>query len=241
MKGNRQFWLRALPLGATVIALFGVALHAAWRHVPDFYDQALALDPVAAAQASNELLQHAGALTDDAQRQSTWQALFTAKQINGWLAVDLPRNHPELLPAQFRDPRICLRDRRLWLACRWGQGRLSSVLSVKLDVQMAADGVLAIRVGPVRAGLLPIPKRGVLDAISQHAAQANVPIRWRRIGADPVAIVRLPPLEGAEALYVVRAVELHPNELFVSGQTHSRRRIATARRDEELHSPPRPR
>ena len=37
-----------------------------------------------------------------------WEIRFTADEINGWLAVDLVKNHPNALPPTLKDPRVSI-------------------------------------------------------------------------------------------------------------------------------------
>lgn len=214
---------RRIACTTAVAALLALAMCAyrAWRHVPEFYAKALAMAPVDAALASDELLRHASALTGDAQRNDRWQALFTARQINGWLAVDLPRNHANLLPAEFKDPRVEIGDGVIRVGCRWEASRLAAVCSFELSVSMLEADRIAVRVGAVRAGLVPIPLNQILNVIAENARSAGIPIEWKRVAGDPVAIVRLPPIEDDSRLFFVRSVELHDDELFVAGKTEA--------------------
>ena len=59
-------------------------------------------------RGSRELESRATALYSDARQVGQWQALFTAEQINGWLATQLVQNASGELPANIRDPRIAI-------------------------------------------------------------------------------------------------------------------------------------
>lgn len=218
---RRRRLLFVVATASALLAALFLLLFAAWRHVPGFYQNAVRLDPAGLSAGSNELLQRAAALSSDARRQGDWEALFTAAQINGWLAVDMPRNHPDLLPAGFRDPRVSIANGQVCLACRWGDSPLAAIFSVKLGVQMIQPHVLAIRVDQVRAGLLPVPQRPIIETISDQARRLGTPIHWRRVGDDPVAIIRLPPFQQHSTLFVIQNIEFRDQHLFVAGQTES--------------------
>ena len=98
----------ALWIGGGLALAVGVALFAVYRatqYVPDFYRRALDADAKEQEKASDEMLQRTAALVSDVKTKDRWQARFTAEQINGWLAWDLPRNYPQSLPESIRDPR----------------------------------------------------------------------------------------------------------------------------------------
>jgi hypothetical protein len=233
----RRSRLLALVGASGLLLAAALALYRAWRHVPDFYRQALMADPASQRAASDQLLARASALGSDACRQGTWQGLFNAAEINGWLAVDLPRNHPGLMPRELHEPRVAIERDHVRVAARWGSGRLAAVFSINLGVQMAGPSTLAIRVERVRAGLMPLPLGQILDTISRQAARVGAAVRWRTTDGDPVAIVRLPPFQHNDALLVVRSVELTNKELFVSGTTKPARDVPLAEHDHEPGTP----
>lgn len=224
--------------GGLLLALAGglAILYAGWRHVPAFYAEALAATDVAIA--SDELLEHASTLASDAQRDGRWQALFTARQINGWLAVDMPKNHSTLLSRDVRDPRVSLERDRLRLAFRYGEGPFSTICSVTVGLRTMRGNRLALRVEEVRGGCIPLPMGQVLETLSAQARKANLPLEWRRVAGDPVAIVRLAPLERGETAFMLGNLEVGPDELFVAGVTQAARLAETAREPAEPAAPP---
>ena len=87
--------------------MLGGAYYAA-RQVRPFYKQALQIEPEVLERGSRELESRATALYSDARQHGQWQALFTAEQINGWLATQLAQNQDGELPKNFRDPRVAI-------------------------------------------------------------------------------------------------------------------------------------
>lgn len=63
--------------------------------------------------------------------------MFTVEQINGWLADDLQKNHPSLLPATITDPRVAIENNQLMLGFRWQQPKWSVVVSLAAEVYSA--------------------------------------------------------------------------------------------------------
>lgn len=202
----------------TVIVLAG-GLWLAGQHVPGYYREALAVDTAELARGSDELLAHAGTLASDAQRQGHWRALFTAKQLNGWLAVDRPRNHPTLLPPELCDPRVAIDRGGIWLAGRWGSGRVAPVCSLRLDICVLEPNTLAVRIRSMRAGLFPLPMQSLLDGVSQAAGDNGVHLTWKQTGGDPVAVLRFPPLGSRDKNLEIDQLQLAAGEIFVAGKT----------------------
>ena len=96
---SRRFRLAFLIAGglAVLVALVLLGLYLAARHEPAFYRQAMEIDNAVLEKASDRMLQQATALASAVKKEGRWEVLLTAQEINGWLAVDMVRNHPNAL------------------------------------------------------------------------------------------------------------------------------------------------
>ncbi len=201
-----------------VLGLFGVYLAA--RHEPAFYHEAMHIDRAVLEKGSDRMLQQTTALASAVKKRGHWEALFTAEQINGWLAVDLVRNHPNTLPPVLHDPRVAIDPKRITIACRFDQDGLSSVLSLTVEPYLPEPNVVALRIVSARAGLLPVPLGQVLDRISEAARDMHVHLDWRRAGGDPVAMFSLPPTADDQPMRI-EALRLGEGEVYVGGTTQA--------------------
>lgn len=203
--------LALLVLGGTYLAA---------RRVPGFYQQALEAAPEAHEQHSDELLAGAAALASTVRKEGPWRVLFTADQINGWLAVDAAKNFPELLPPGIADPRVAIHDDRIAIACRYLAGPVETVLSLEGDAYVEEPNVLSIRIRRARAGSLPAPLGGLLKGLAAAADKAGLQLRWLQAEGDPVAVVRLqPPGDEGNQLRQIEAIELREGEIYLAGRT----------------------
>lgn len=216
---------RLLKIGllASVVLLLaggGAAyfVYQAARRVPDFYHAAISLPAGEQSDARDAFVARATALAGDLHEDGYWQSLFTAEQINAWLALELAENYPGMLPGELRDPRVELRPGEATIGCRYQDGDLAAVVSLTFEAYLQEPNVLALRIRRVRAGTLPVPLAQVLDNIS-HAAQAlNLRLEWRKSRGDPVALITLPPPRDAQrAALNLEKLELRDGELFVCG------------------------
>ncbi|HZN33495.1 MAG TPA: hypothetical protein VFB80_06730 [Pirellulaceae bacterium] len=206
--------------GAGAISLF--SLYRASRHVPVFYERALAVQPEAQKAAGQKFEQEALSLHNQVRQPGRWEARFTQDEINGWLAADLPVKFPQALPKGASDPRMALSAGQVQLAVRYERGATKTVVSLSGQVQLTQEpNELAVRIDGVRAGALPLPLAEFRDEIAERAAKAGVPIRWTEAEGVPVALVRLPldPREFGGRRLVVEELRLTEGELFVAGRT----------------------
>lgn len=213
-------------LGLAALMAAGLAwLYRATQQAPEFYRQALAAPPPRQDEASEEMIEQATTLANQAQREGRWQALFTAEQINGWLAVDLERNYADSLPPGVSEPRVEITPRGATLACRWQDGRLSTVFSLTAELYVAEPNVLGLRISKARAGALPVPLERVLKGVTQAAADLDWAIEWRHIDGDPTALITIPPPHGHDdAAIWIETLELREAAVFLSGHTLPRDR-----------------
>jgi hypothetical protein len=200
----------------TGVSLFSI--YKASQHVPEFYREALGVDSEIQEPARDEFVAQATALASDLHRRGQWQTVFTADQINAWLALELATNYPDLLPTDLQDPRISIREQEATIACRYQTGQVSTVLSLTVDVYLHEPNVLALRIRRARAGALPVPLAQVLDGISHAARELNLRLEWRKTQGDPVALITFaPPRSSHGNALTLQTVELRDGELFVSG------------------------
>ncbi len=208
---------------AVVLVLLLVGLYFAARYEPAFYRKALEADKADLAKGSDRMVRQAAALQSVGQRDGRWEATITAAEINGWLAVDLPKNFPNTLPPSLHDPRVAIDPSGITVACRFRQGAIDSVLSLAVQPYLAAPNVIALRVLRARAGALPVPLRQVLDEISEAARAAQLALQWQHAGGDPVALLPLSADENADRIVRIETIELREGEIYVVGSTQRRK------------------
>ncbi len=217
----RRVVIIASLAAALVLAIAGASLLAVYRasqRVPEFYQAAVAVEPEAQQEERDAFVARATALASDLNMEGRWQSLFTADEINAWLALELSTNYPDLLPAELRDPRISLDKDMATLGCQYRSGEMDAVVTVKFEAYLHSKHVVAIRIHGARAGSIPVPLGTILDGIAYAARQLNLRLEWRQSHGDPVALITLPPLgdKPSEAL-CLDAIEMREGELFVAG------------------------
>ncbi|MEA1952713.1 MAG: hypothetical protein U9N87_15130 [Planctomycetota bacterium] len=216
-----------LVLGLIVVlfVLVGLlAVYLALRHEPDWYVQAAAtVDRQAEEQASHEMLQRTADLTSSLETKGDWQIAFTAEHINGWLAVDMPKNHPDLLPESLTKPRVVIEEDGVTLACRAAQAGVSTVVSLKVDVYLSEENKIAVRIRKARAGRLPWSLGKVVEGITEAARQGEANMTWRQVEGDPLAIIKIPSKQGSGGRRVrISTLLLEEGRIVVGGSTSAK-------------------
>lgn len=209
-------------------AALGLLALAGWLYwaagtVPEAYRQALAADPDAAAAGSDRMLRDAAAFAGDVKRAGAWEAAFSADDINGWLAVDRVRNHPDALPATISDPRIAILGKEVHLFCRYRGAIRETILSLVLEPYLPEPNRLAVRIIRARAGNLPLPQARLIEQITATAARNKVGCDWRDADGAPVAVFHIPTSAAGEGkLLRLEKLLLGEGQIYVSGTTTRR-------------------
>lgn len=220
--------------GLTVAAaLIALAIFLSLAGAPAFYQAAVERDPALSEEDNDQCLQRAAALASDLQSTGEWQAIFSADQINGWLAVDLARNYGQSLPPQIINPRIDFHSGSATLACTYRHTGHETVMSIAFDLYLSEPNVVALRLRRVRAGLLPVPLADLLRAIAQAGHGFGLLVQWRQVDGDPVALVHLSHNASDESQLQLEAIELREGEIYIAGRTMPASPAELARRDRQ--------
>lgn len=221
--------LRITLVLVLILVLFVIvgllALYLALRHEPQWYAQATAtVDRPAEEQASDEMLQRAADLTSNLEIKGAWKIAFTAAQINGWLAVDMPKNHPDLLPENLDKPRVAIEPDGVTLACRATQAGISTVVSLKVDVYLTEENQVAMRIRKARAGSLPWSLDKVVEGFTNAARQSNINMSWRHVDGDPLALIKIPSKRGPGGRRIrITTLRLEEGRIVVGGTTSAKK------------------
>jgi hypothetical protein len=220
---RKRIRLIAICGGGVLLAVGALlAIYGASQHVPGFYREALAANRADSEKASSEMLQQITAFASDLRKEGPWQAVFTASQINGWLAVDFARDYSAALGTALQEPRAAIQSDRVAIACRLAWGHLSSVVTLTAEPYLAEPGVLALRLRGAKAGMLPLPLRKVVDEISATARHTELNLRWRKVDGDPVALISFVTPADAKGKHVrIESLRLANGEIYIAGTTET--------------------
>ena len=145
--------------------------------------------------------------------------MFTARQINGWLAVDLQENHGELLPPDFVAPRIAIDGQDILIASRYKLGPIESVCTLRAETVLLSPNTFAVRLHELHAGRLRLPLNQIMRGLSVAADAAGARLRWADLDGDPVAVLTFTPRDQHGRAVIVESFDVRDGEIYVAGQT----------------------
>jgi hypothetical protein len=221
---NRLRWAIGGGLGVVAISLLAVIV-AATRE-PDFYRVALAEAPVAAQSTAvaeslaRRLVSKAAALHAAARCAGPWEAVVGEREVNAWLAVDLPRNHRGLLPAGVDSPRVQFQPRRVAVAARMRAGPLATVAWAEIEVWLQGVNQVGLTVAAAGVGSLPVPRDAMLRHLAARLASAGLVTDLRRTQRGLTLVVSpSSTYDAAAGNCRLESLAVAAGELLVAGTT----------------------
>lgn len=211
---RRPVWISAA--GAAAIA---VAAIVAARLPPGWYAEQLA--PGAAAVVDRDarrLVTTVAGLRAAAGQPGPWGVAVQEREINAWLAVDLPRNHAAALPAGWSEPRIRLEPGRIRVAARTMVGPFSAPVTCDVEVRLRAVNQLECAIAAARLGAIPLPSGPFVHRLAALIGRLGFVTEPRRLDGRPVVVVSL----GGRGV-ALEGLSVDSGELVVAGSTEQQR------------------
>jgi len=197
-------------------AAMTVAAAFAARIPPGFYRTRIAAPvTVATEQASRRLVTKVAALQAALDREGSWEAALAEEELNGWLAVDLPRNHVGLLPAGWSQPRLALEAGRVRVAARRAVGPIDTVVALAVEVRLRHRNVVECTVTDARVGAIPLPRAAWLHWLAARCAPSGCPTEIRRHDGQSVLAFTM-PVAGRTSL-ALDALAVGAEEILLAG------------------------
>jgi hypothetical protein len=218
--GSRRGWL---PLAITAAIVGGVCLAglAAARHEPAFYRAAGGLqDPSTVDPLARRMMSKASALHAAASRVGEWAEAISDREVNAWLATDLPRNHRGLLPRGISQPRVAFQPHRLQVGARAALGPLTAVVWADVEVWLKGVDQLGLRIVAAGIGNIPMPRDATLRRIASRLAKAGFITDMRRADGRAVLVVS-PPMtyDHGSRGWRLESLAIAAGELLLAGST----------------------
>lgn len=181
-----------LGVGATLVVTL-VAVVALVRTEPTFYCGVnVAADSVQAEALARRMLSKASAIHAAARRSGAWDVVITADEVNAWLAVDLPRNHGQLLPGGMTEPRVAFTPHHVHVGARVRSGPLSAVAWMDVEVRLRGVNQIGLALVDARIGAVPLPRAAILADVGRRLAALGLVTDLRRLDDRPLLVVSVP-------------------------------------------------
>lgn len=161
------------------------------------------------------------------RQQPEWVSTFTAAEINAFIRDQLT-DRTELYGTGVSGPRVVGRGDKMLLAARVGDGWLSTVANLEVRAWLVGpeQNTVAVELGSLRAGALPIGSHWLMDRISDEVRQYNMDVTWYRHEGRPVGLFKLfadaprPPTR-------LRSVTLADGSVTISGRATGEAGVVT--------------
>ena len=121
-----------------------------------------------------------------------WAATFTADEVNAFFR-DQFADRAEFYGTAVSAPRVVGRGDKLLLAARLGDGPLSTVVNLEVRAWLVGPerNTVAVELGGLRAGGLPVGSHWLMDRITDAVREHNTEVTWYRHDGRPVGLFRL--------------------------------------------------
>jgi hypothetical protein len=215
--GRRRLLVGFLIGMLAVACLLGFI--SAWR--PAFYVPSTDPDAPRHEQAARRLVTQLSAVHGGLGRPCRWGAVIADEEVNAWLDLEVPRNHPTLLPASVRRPLVAFEPKRIKAAARVGYGIASAVAWI--DAEVALREINQLEIAVVGAGIGPVPvSRGlVLREIANRISPLGAVTELRQVGGRPVLLVYIPSVPDGGMTSRLEGLRIDDGEMVVEGMTRS--------------------
>ncbi|MDX1965274.1 MAG: hypothetical protein SFX18_19165 [Pirellulales bacterium] len=215
----RVFWLFILVV--VVLAGGGIGgLLWALRTIRPFYRSALLIPKQNLDQGSLDFLNRLSKFKNDLRKLGQWSLVLTDEQINGWLAVDLPRNHPDALPEGIYDPRVAVTSGQVSAGVTVDRQPFPVVASLDANIQLERENQISVRILTVRLGNLPWTLEQVVTKLIASAQDQGWTVQQTVVDNTPVLIFTMPERQSGEPYQIIiESLELRDGALYVAGRT----------------------
>ncbi len=225
----RRRWLRRfffLGLGGSLVVVLGAVATGPEFHrvrVPvggplDGRDRAAAA--AVAQQSARRLVTELSALHATSARAGRWETVITEREVNAWLAIDLPKNHAGLADRWGTDARVEFLPGRFRFGCRLGAGPLSTIAWIEAEVKLRAVNRLGIVLTDARLGSLPVPRGPIIKELGRRIERLGVVTEVRRFEDHTALVVSIPSTtEAAGRSRWLESLLLSEGELALAGET----------------------
>ncbi|MDR0609215.1 MAG: hypothetical protein LBG58_03825 [Planctomycetaceae bacterium] len=203
-----------------ILLLILYLLYLSAQRLPDFYKKNLAVGEEIQQLRNKEMRYKIGHLNNAFQKVGeSWQAFFTAEDLNAYFAVELAQEGANLFPNEITEPCLTFSDRQVDFACRITQGSFSGILHLTLGLTLPEPNRLMIRIKNAKLGRLPISKEIPVKFLVQAFEEKSYQVQQGKESGDPVITVILDMQYGKNCLVLLDGIIFQDGTVHLSGTT----------------------
>ncbi|MDR1480677.1 MAG: hypothetical protein LBJ00_17260 [Planctomycetaceae bacterium] len=203
-----------------ILFLVFYLLYLASQREPEFYREAKNV-PIEVQQTRNTaVLDKIRVLNNDFQNRSKkWSGVFTADEINAYLAVEATKPGANLLPSDLAEPRIAFSAGSVEIASKVRQHGFTAILNISLGATMPEPDKLIFKMRRSQAGVLPLPKERIAEIIAGVLRKKWGNVTQGTDGGDPTFTVILNIKNSVGRKVKVESFEIRSGVIQFSGVT----------------------
>jgi hypothetical protein len=217
---KRSWWISFAVL-LFVLAGLGGGFYALVTHEPQFYREVVQAPGPARQEASREFEKRALQLGSDAQYSTEWKFACTTEQVNSYLVEDfLKKDLAKLLPDQVHDMRVQFLPEEIQLGFKYGQGRLQTVVSLRLRVWLPQKepNALVVEVISIQAGAMPVAVKAIQEEIAEQLRGQGIKALWYRKDGHPTVVLKF-QADRREPSFHFKQLEITAGKFYLEGRT----------------------
>lgn len=242
---RKSSWLKKLfyisLVGTILLALVVWYCVAEAQKVPEFYANVLQHDKEISKAEGDKFERNLAMLNNAFRLRTPWKLNFTQDEVNGWLASDLDEKFGDLVPTEFKEPRIVFNEHDVRIAFKYEKNGVNAVVVAKCDVFCTEkENEFAIKLLEVRSGVLSLPIGPWLERITEGFQFAGIDVTWADEDDKPVALIQMPDQLSSSGLHqyvILEAIDIRPGQLVIAG---SSARKQTKPKNAETPATPKP-
>ncbi|MGL4594720.1 MAG: hypothetical protein ACRCUY_08335 [Thermoguttaceae bacterium] len=213
-----------ISTGIGIILLLSMGfIYMSAQKMPGFYYEAISVSPDVEKERYDSMLKKTIRLNNALQNpQKPWSAMFTAADINSYLAVEIPKQGSNLLPEYILQPRISFSHRQVEIACRIYQDGISMGVYLVLGLTIPEPSRLQIRIKEARIGLIPIGREFFAPLLKDALKSNGFEVSESTEAGDPVLSMPLTLVYAKDFIIEVDGLEIEKEGIRFDGTAKKR-------------------
>ncbi|MGL6225872.1 MAG: hypothetical protein ACRC10_04500 [Thermoguttaceae bacterium] len=222
--GRRRRFFSLCLLTIVVLTLLLILLvfvfYSAIQVKPAFYQTALEVEPESQITLSHTIVQRCQETVDRiSTKDRDWELQLGQDEINAYLAVDLLKSYPKLLPSEIKNPRIAIQNDNLELACEVETSGISGVLHLTLRPRFINPNQCLLQIRAAHLGVVSLSRSKVCDLLGNRVRLADVQMERTTDQGGPALLITFKVDANPDLALLLKQAEIVGDSLKVFGSS----------------------